>query len=401
MRRFRSPGSPSNRPGLLPKTQVVMSLFIIAALVVSYLLFYTTRTSKSISESSSSFVPGLLPSSPGSLLISTGKDLQLKRSPAVVKDLSAPNPNLPPPPSLRQRDPLAGAPPDFNKKPIHIPVRFDRIRFAKVSLMNDAIGFATSGIQSFGLAPGKAAQLGDEACIMPPPFGTQCTAHAEISMKLCMETPGCVSVTCPDKTPYFGHSNKNIHGPVCQLRGLGAPGAKRSLENYFTATSLESQFKEKKTDALGVVFEGGHGMCAPGGCKNVFFSDELPRAYMISTFAKEIDTALVGIHDYDSNQGIDAWPLLIIPYSQSDLFTDKLKLDGQGRGRFVKIIELKAPGFVEAVIGADASWLYNAEFKQKLRSSPNFHVPPGPDKSSEWQHVVVFREDENADAPLM
>jgi hypothetical protein len=216
-----------------------------------------------------------------------------------------------------------------------------------------------------------------------------------------METPGCVSVTCPDKTPYIGHSNKNIHGPVCQLRGLDAPGAKRSLENYFSATSLESQFKEKKTDALGVVFEGGHGMCAPGGCKNVFFSDELPRAYMISTFAKEIDTALVGIHDYDSSQGIDAWPLLIIPYSQSDLFTDKLKLDGQGRGRFVKIIELKAPGFVETVVGADASWLYNAKFKQKLRSSPNFHVPPGPDRSSEWQHVIVFREDENADAPLM
>jgi len=395
MRRFRSPNSRGVGVGNA-KTKVVISLSVTALLILSLILYYTTRSSKSLSGSS--FVPG-----PPISLVTSEKEKQLQR-PAVVKDNSGPPP--PPPPSsssLRQpekRDPLAGAPPDFNKKPIHVPVRFDRVRFAKVSLMKDAIGFASNGIQSFGLAPGKPAQNGDEACIMPPPFGTQCTAHAEISMKLCMETPGCISVTCPDKTPYFNHVNKNIHGPVCQLRGLGAPGEKRSLENYLTASSLEYQFKQQKTDPLGVVFEGGHGMCAPGGCKNVFFSDELPRASMIASFAKQIDAALVGIHDYDSNNGgIDAWPLLIIPYSQYEVFTDKLKLDGLGRGRFLKVMQLKSPGFVENLFGADASWMYNSEFKQTLRASPNFHLPSGPDTSSEWQHVLILREDENADPP--
>lgn len=399
-RRFRSPGSRMKGVKTL-SSQIVKILGISAIVIVSFLLFYTTRTSKSINESSFST------NSPSSgLPISAAEDALSLHRPAVVPKVI--NPSLPlsppqqPPTSLRQRDPPSGVPANFNKNSnIHIPIRFDRVRFARVSVTKDAIGFPIEGIQSFGLSIGKNALLGDEACITPPPFGTQCTAHAEISMKLCIETPGCLSVTCPDKTPYFNHENKNIHGPVCQLRGLNVPPEKRGLEKYLTATSLEAQFIAQKTSALGVVFEGGHGMCNPNGCKNVFFSDELPRPSIISTFSKQIDAALVGVHDYDANQGVDKFPLLIIPFSQAALFTEKLKLDGLGRGKFVQVTELKAPSFVESLNGADAFWLYSSDFKHQLRNSPNFVKPSGPDNSNEWQHVLVFREDENADAPLM
>lgn len=85
-----------------------------------------------------------------------------------------------------------------------------------------------------GRDPSASARLG---CIMPSPFGTQCTVHLSVALAACALDRACTAVICPDQTPYLrGNEKKHIEGPICQLR---------SHEDYD---------------------ERSHRMCRPGGC---------------------------------------------------------------------------------------------------------------------------------------
>jgi hypothetical protein len=77
-------------------------------------------------------------------------------------------------------------------------------------------------------------------CIHPPPFGDQCTMHANDALGACAVLDGCVGLVCPDPTPYRrGVPRKRIRGPICQARGHM------------------------------VSDERNHSMCKPGGCAHV------------------------------------------------------------------------------------------------------------------------------------
>ena len=101
-------------------------------------------------------------------------------------------------------------------------------------------------------------------CIMPPPFGKQCTLPREFALPACMAMPHCVAITCPD--PAESHiGTRGITGPVCQLR-----------------TSR-------------VANERGHGMCRPGGCINVALS-RIRRPPTMATWRSMGGPGLVGAH---------------------------------------------------------------------------------------------------------
>lgn len=92
-------------------------------------------------------------------------------------------------------------------------------------------------------------------CINPPPFGAQCTMHAQHSLRACLLLRSCRSLACPDPQPYQpvdrrGRRRDNIAGPICQARSTS------SVEEWRSGSRLASH----------------HGMCAPNGCHNFFLT---------------------------------------------------------------------------------------------------------------------------------
>ena len=108
----------------------------------------------------------------------------------------------------------------------------------------DAIGYTG--------APPSVPALG---CVDPPPFGAQCTALADASLRACLRLPGCSALTCPDPAPYQApHPRLPRAGAVCQARTVRSALAWRA----------------------GEALEAGHGMCAPSGCANFFLARLAP-----------------------------------------------------------------------------------------------------------------------------
>lgn len=107
-----------------------------------------------------------------------------------------------------------------------------------------------------------------EACIRPPPFGTQCTMHMSEALWSCMVQgdASCDALVCPDPSPYRpyapgptgpGAPYRGMHGPVCQARRVGGPQAWLGLAPApYPHTALEAD----------------HAMCTPGGCTSLFLS---------------------------------------------------------------------------------------------------------------------------------
>jgi hypothetical protein len=123
----------------------------------------------------------------------------------------------------------------------------------------DAIGYA-------GTLPSSPAH-----CIHPPPFGEQCTAMADASLRACLALPGCAALTCPDPAPYHApHPRLPRAGPVCQARTVRSAAAWRRG---------------------GEDLEAGHGMCTPTGCTS-FFLARLGAGDLAAPLARALSAAL-------------------------------------------------------------------------------------------------------------
>lgn len=94
--------------------------------------------------------------------------------------------------------------------------------------------------------------------------------HALNALLSCARQKGCLALTCPDPAPYVQpRPDLRSTGPVCQARDVASPRAWLA----------------------GQALEGGHGMCAPTGCTDVFLEPRARRSVAASVTAA-LDAAL-------------------------------------------------------------------------------------------------------------
>jgi len=91
---------------------------------------------------------------------------------------------------------------------------------------------------------------------------------------------GCGAVVCPDETPYLE--------PICQARGAAG------VQRFASASARAAVWRAAGAAgaAAGFLHEGGHGMCAPTGCRSVFLSAPAARADLRGAAQRAVDGAL-------------------------------------------------------------------------------------------------------------
>lgn len=129
-------------------------------------------------------------------------------------------------------------------------------------------------------------------CINPPPFGAQCTIHAQNALQACLQLRTCRSLACPDPLPYTTPRLDNIKGPVCQARSAS------SIDQWRTSSKL---------------LAAHHGMCQPNGCHNFFLfparisRDEIRSALPDTLFSNKPQSQIVLISERLSDAVWHKW----------------------------------------------------------------------------------------------